>query len=114
MARINTGPSKSREPASHFSERLKFVIWLAGLRLGVESGKELAAVLGKGTGQLSSWANENPKPSFDNIRLIAETVGVSATWLDDPAAKDAEGKEPELFAEWLQKRRARDRKRKQA
>ena len=71
-------------------------------------------MLGKGTGQLSSWANENPKPSFENIRLIAETVGVSAAWLDDPTSREAEGKEPELFAQWLAARRSREKERKRA
>lgn len=111
MARNLSGQTRQPEPASSFGERLRFVIWLAALRLGVESGKDLADVLGKGSGQLSSWANENPRPSYDNIKLIAEKVGVSAAWLDDPSAKESEGREPELFAEWLAKRRARERDR---
>lgn len=114
MTRNRSGATRQHDPASLFGERLKFVIWLSALRLGVESGKDLAAVIGKGSGQLSSWANENPRPSFDNIRLIADTVGVSAAWLDNPASLDAAGKEPELFAEWLAKRRARGKQRKRA
>lgn len=114
MAKSSSASAQSREPASEFGERLRFVIWFAGLQLGVESGKDLAAVLGKGSGQLSSWVNESPRPSFENIRLIAETVGVSPAWLDNPTSRDAEGKEPELFAAWLAKRRAREKQRKRA
>lgn len=114
MAKLSSGTTKRPEPGSQFGERLRFVIWFSALRLGLESGKDLAAVIGKRPGQLSGWANEDPKPSFENIRLIAETVGVSAAWLDDPTSREAEGKEPELFAEWLAKRRAREKQRKRA
>jgi transcriptional regulator with XRE-family HTH domain len=107
-------PTKSSPGGSLFGERLRFVIWLAALRLGVESGKELAAAIGKRQGQLSSWIKEDPRPSFENIRLIAETVGISAAWLDNPEAAEAAGKEPELFAEWLAKRRARAKQRRRA
>jgi len=89
-------------PVAQFGDRLRFVVWLSAQTLGVDSGKELAAVLKKGSGQLSSWVNEKPRPSWDNIRLIADTVGVNARWLDDPMSKDAV--EPELFAAWWKPR----------
>lgn len=114
MAKSSAGAAKRSDPASQFGERLRFVIWFAALKLGVESGKDLAAVIGKNPGQLSGWANEDPRPAWENIRLIADTVGVSAAWLDNPDATDAQGKEPELFAEWLAHRRARERRVKRA
>ena len=109
MPKFSAGTTKPRDQGSQFGERLRFVVWLAALRLGIESGKDLAAALDKRPGQLSSWIKEDPRPSFDNIRLIAETVGVSAAWLDNPLSPDAEGKEPEKFAEWLAARRARSK-----
>ncbi len=81
-----------------FGDRLRFVVWLSALRLGVASGKELAEAIGSGPSQLSKWIAENPRPEFNSVRRIAEKVGVSALWLDDPSAPDA--REPELFAEW--------------
>jgi transcriptional regulator with XRE-family HTH domain len=102
-----TFPPAGRNAAAPatFGDRLKFVIWLAAYRLGVDSGKELAEAIGVGGTQLSKWANENPCPSFPSIRKVAEAVGVSASWLDDPRAPDA--REPEMFAEWWAARQRR-------
>lgn len=88
-----------------FGDRLRFVIWLSALRLGTDSAKELSAVLGKGSNQLSKWVMENPKPSYATTKRIAEAVGVSPSWLDDPASSDA--REPELFAQWWAARQER-------
>ena len=92
---------------SNFPERLRFVIWLAALRRGFDSGKDLAKAIGKGPTQLSQWAKA--KPTFASIRLLAEAVGVSPSWLDDPASPDA--REPDLFPEWLAARQKPKRRR---
>ena len=97
---------KQNHPAS-FGDRLRFVIWLSALRLGTDSAKELSEVLGKGKNQLSKWVAENPKPGFPTIKRIADVVGVSPSWLDDPTSSDA--REPEFFAEWYAARLERQR-----
>lgn len=93
----------SRTPSSPtFGDRLRFVVWLAALNLGVESGQELAAAMGTAKNQVSKWLNEKPRPSWDSIKLIAKTVGIDAAWLDDPALPGAQ--EPTLWGEWWEKR----------
>ncbi len=97
MAKSSPVP-KAQQPVPQFGDRLRFAIWLSAKTLGVDSAKELAEVLGKRQGQLSDWLNETPRPQFENIKLIAETVGVSAAWLDDPASRDAT--QPNEWPEW--------------
>lgn len=82
--------------SADFAERLRFVIWLSALRRGFDSGKDLAGAIGKGPTQLSQWLKK--KPTYATIRLLAEAVEVSPSWLDDPSSPDA--REPELFKEW--------------
>ncbi len=102
--RKETSPGKQNEPQPPpFGERLKFVIWLSAFRLGLDSAKDLAEVLGKRPDQLSRWVKEDPRPSYDTIKLIAEKVEISAPWLDDPKSPDA--REPELWKEWWSRRR---------
>ena len=100
-----SSPKKQKRSVSTFGDRLRFVIWLSAYNLGTESGKELAQVIGKRPDQLSKWLKEDPRPEWDNIRLIAETVGVSALWLDQP--ESVEAIEPEMWGEWYAKRQAR-------
>jgi len=114
MAR-NISAQQAKQPTPSFGDRLRFAVWLSGKTLGVDSAKELAGVLGKGGGQLSSWVNENPRPSWENIKLIGEMIGVNPTWLDDPSSKDA--KEPTDWAGWWEPRAKKlvaDPQRKQA
>jgi transcriptional regulator with XRE-family HTH domain len=87
-------------PPSEFADRLYFVVWLSALRRGFESGQELARAIDKGPTQLSQWAKK--KPTYANIRLLAEAVQISPSWLDDPSSPDA--REPELWAEWYKAR----------
>lgn len=104
---------KKRNPSlPTFGERLRFAIWLSAKNLGTESAKELSEVLGKKQGQISSWIKEDPRPAYENIKLIAERIGISAAWLDDPLSPDA--REPELWPEWFAARRGRDDQRRRA
>lgn len=91
---------------STFGERLDFAIRLAALRKGFDSGRELAAAIGKSQTQLSQWKKRKPK--IDAIKLVAEAAGIDPLWLDEPAAGQAMA--PELFAGWLSERRARKAK----
>ncbi len=99
---VHAGQSHDR---SSFGDRLLFVIWLAGKVLGVDNGKQFAAAIGKGPSQLSRWLNEDPRPNWETIKAIADSVKISAVWLDDPSRADAT--EPPDFAEWLRARRQR-------
>lgn len=94
-------PRRQREPT--FGDRLRFVVWLSAYTVGAESGKELAAVLGKGDNSISKWVKEKPRPSWESIKLIADTVGVDAVWLDDPTRSGA--REPEQWPQWWEKRK---------
>lgn len=89
-------------------DRLRFVAWFAALKLGVDSGQELAALLGGAKNQFSKWVNENPRPSWESIKRIATTVGINAAWLDDPSLPGAV--EPEDWAEWWGNRQGRVRR----
>lgn len=96
-------PKDSKPPGSTFEERLDFAIRLAALRKGFDSGKELAAAIGKSQTQLSQWKKRKPK--IDAIRLVAEAAAIDPLWLDEPAtSREAE---PDLFRGWLAARRAR-------
>jgi transcriptional regulator with XRE-family HTH domain len=94
-----------KESPSSFGERLGFVIWLAGKVLGVDSGKQFAQAIGKRSSQLSRWLKEDPRPEWATIKRMADAVGVSPMWLDEPTANGAV--EPDDFPEWLVARRRR-------
>ena len=97
-----------RPPVPAFGDRLRFVVWLSSYTIGVDSGKELAAALGKGENSISKWVNEKPRPSWESIKLIADTVGVDAVWLDDPSRLGA--REPEQWPQWWGSRHERIRR----
>lgn len=103
MTQSSGRPKKGDE--STLSERLLFAVWLSGKILGTENSKQFAAQIQKGASQLSKWVNESPRPSWENIKLIADAVRISAVWLDDPSRSGAQ--EPDEFPEWLASRRRR-------
>lgn len=88
-------------------ERLLFVIWLSGKVLGADDSKSFAAAIGKGPTQLSRWVSEKSRPEWDTVKKIAQAVGISAMWLDDPSHPDAI--EPPDFATWIIPRRAKQK-----
>lgn len=105
MKKVSGAQEHNANPST-FRERLLFVIWLSGKVLGVENATQFAQAIGKGASQLSKWVNENPRPEWGSIRSIAEVVGISAAWLDDPMQRDAV--EPAEFPEWLAARHSRE------
>jgi transcriptional regulator with XRE-family HTH domain len=94
--------------SSTLRERLLFVVWLGGKILGAENSKQFAEVIGKGAPQLSKWINEDPRPSWENIKLIADAVRIDPVWLDAPTRENAV--EPTDFAQWIGARREREGK----
>lgn len=93
---------------STFRDRLFFVIWYAGRELGTENMKQFGEAIGKKGTQLSKWAKEEPRPSWESIKAIADVVHLSAAWLDDPDRLEAQ--EPPEFAGWLAARRQREQR----
>lgn len=91
------GQENSR-PAT-FADRLLFVIWLAGKELGVENVGQFADAIDKNPTQLSRWIKEDPRPSWDSIKRIADAVSVDAVWLDTPERPGTT--EPPDFAKWF-------------
>ena len=98
MTEDPTAGSEGQPQRSSLGDRLRFVIWLAALRLGVQDQKDFAAAIERSPTQLSTWLAEKPRPAFETIRLIAGAVDISAAWLDDPMSRDA--REPELWPQW--------------
>lgn len=84
-----------------YAERLAFVIWYAVLKRGIEGATKLSLAIGKSENAVSKWAKK--QPSFEQSEVLANAVGVNATWLHNPASSGAV--EPELFAEWLRSTR---------
>lgn len=96
-----------KPPASTLGERLLFAVWLGGKILGAENSKQFADAIGKGAPQLSKWVKEEPRPSWENVKLIADAVGIDAGWLDDPTR--AGTVEPPDFAQWFAARKDREK-----
>lgn len=86
---------------STYAERVAFVIWLAVLELGIDGATKLSRAIGKQDNALSKWARE--QPSFEQSEVLADAVGVNATWLHNPKISGAV--EPDLFAKWLRSTR---------
>jgi transcriptional regulator with XRE-family HTH domain len=104
MKRIS---SQGEKPApSELGERLLFTVWLAGKILGAQNAKQFAEVIGKGAAQLSKWVQGKPRPSWESIKLVADSVGIDPVWLDDPTRAGAA--EPADFAQWLAAKRGRE------
>lgn len=103
MSEQNVSRGTSNGPPSTYGERLRFVMWLAELELGVSSGKDFALAAGKRENQISRWLKEDPKPGWEITKGLAILAGVSPAWLDDPLTPGAT--EPELFGRWLDARR---------
>ena len=93
---------------STLSERLLFAVWLAGKTLGAQNGKQFAEEIGKGAPLLSRWITGEKRPNWDSLKTVADAVGISAIWLDDPTRPEAV--EPPDFGQWLIARRARERR----
>lgn len=105
VSKSSKSSSKRISPPS-LRDRLLFVIWLAGRELGVENAKQFAEAIDKDPTQLSQWVREEKRPSWASIKKVADAVGVSPLWLDEPTREGAV--EPEDFQRWLISRRKRE------
>jgi hypothetical protein len=105
VVKKESGDQEKQKIPSTFRERMLFVIWLAGKVLGTDNSQQFARALRKGASQLSKWVNENPRPEWESIKKIADTVRVDPMWLDDPIRPGAHV--PPDFEEWLTARRER-------
>lgn len=110
QGKVNSGVSEKSssdnqdDSPSTIGERLLFCTWLSAKVLGTESQREFARAIGKGGTQLSKWIAEDPRPSWDSIKAIADALGINAAWLDEPGRG---GDVPRDFPEWLAARRRR-------
>lgn len=101
VSRRTTKPHDSIQAPSTFAERLEFVIWYAVSTLGIVGATKLSRAIGKQENTLSKWAAK--QPSFEQSEILANAVGVNATWFHNPASSGAV--EPDLFAQWLRSTR---------
>lgn len=102
---VSRGPARVPKPPS-YAERLDFAVWLAQLTMGIADQGDLGVAIGKAANTVSKWRGK--QPSFEQSRLLANAVGISASWLHDPALPEAVV--PELFGTWLESRRAAERR----